>query len=84
MNAVLPFGVMNLVGARERLIDFPDHVRNAVGWIQTLIRIHLSGVVGIGRDLPSTHINRFQTGCDLLHRLIPGQSSQRRNIQIIL
>ncbi len=63
--------MVNLVGSEERLVQTAHEVRDAIGRIQTLIRIHLRGVVGIGGDLPAADVNRFQAGGNLLHGLVP-------------
>ena len=84
VDSILAFGVMDLIGARECLIEFADDIGHAIGGIQTLIGIHLAGVIGIGRDLPTAQVNRLQAGGDLLHGLIAGQGSQSGNVEIIL
>ena len=71
---------MNLVGAGQRLVDAAHHVRHAVGRIQGLVGIHLSRVVGVGRNLPATEVNGLQAGAHLLHRLVAGQRAKRRDI----
>ena len=45
--------VMNLVGSKQRVVDALDHFRHRVDRIQTLIRIHFAGGVGIARHLPT-------------------------------
>ena len=52
MDPVPALGVVDLVGPLQRLVD-PDDVRHAVCRIQTLIRIHVPGQVGVGSHLPS-------------------------------
>ena len=41
--------MMDLVGAQQGLVQAAHEIRHAIGRIQTLVRIHLRGVVGIGR-----------------------------------
>ena len=53
------FGTLDLVGPHERLVDPPDHRRDAVDRVQALVRVHLSGDVGIGSNLPSAQVNRL-------------------------
>jgi len=43
---------MNLVGAQQSIVDALDHFRHRVDRVETLVRIHLTGGVGIARDLP--------------------------------
>src|SRR5215211_8316985 len=76
IDSVPALGVMDLVGPLQRLVDPPDHVRHAVGWVQTLIRIHVPGQVGISRHLPPGEVDRLQPRLDLLHSLIARQSSE--------
>ncbi len=66
-------GVLNLVGPAKGIIDPPHDVRHAVGRIKALIRIHLAGVVRIGRDLPAAEIDRLQAGLGHFDRLVAGQ-----------
>ena len=76
IDIVLTFGVRDLVGALQSLIDPFNHSRHAVCRIKTLIGIHLAGEIGVGRDLPAAEINRFQSRFDLLNRLIPGERAE--------
>src|SRR5829696_8010297 len=76
IDPVPALGVMDLVGPLQRLVDPPDHVRHAVCWVQTLIRIHVPGQVGISRHLPPGEVDRLQPRLDLLHGLIARQSPQ--------
>jgi len=57
LNPVATFCMMDLVRPDQGLIDAPHQIGHAVGWIQALIGIHLSRVVGICSHLPSTDIN---------------------------
>src|SRR5918998_407779 len=47
VGAVPVLGVVDLVGPLEGLVDPLDHVRNRVGWIEALVRVHLPGEVGV-------------------------------------
>ena len=64
------FRVVNLVRALQRIVDAPAKIGNAVGGVQALVRIHGAGIVGVGGDLPSTDVDRFQACLNLLHGLI--------------
>jgi hypothetical protein len=47
------FGLGDLVGAAQCIVDTPDHVGHRVHRIKRLIRIHLPGSIGIGCNLPT-------------------------------
>ena len=66
----------DLIRALQRLIDPFYHGGNAVCRIKTLVRIHVSGKIRVGCDLPTAHVNRFQSGADLLHRLVAGERAE--------
>ena len=73
------FGVRDLVRALQRLVD-PFHYRgDAVRRIEALVGIHLSREIGVGRDLPAAEVDRLQTGARLLHRLVAGERTERRD-----
>jgi hypothetical protein len=71
------FGMMDLVRAEEGLVQAAHKIRVAIGGIQTLVRIHLRGVVGIGGNLPAADLNHLQTRGDLLYGLVPRHRAQR-------
>ena len=54
------FHVLDLVGARERVVDAPHDARHRVDRIERLVRIHLAGDVGVGRNLPARQIDRLE------------------------
>ena len=76
IDVVFAFGMRDLVGALQRLVDPFDHRRHAVRRIKTLVGIHLPGEIGIRRHLPSAEINRFQSRLHLLHRLVAGERAE--------
>ena len=80
INIDLTFGVVDLIGALQRLIDSPNDCRHAVRRIQTLVRIHLAGKICVRRDLPSAHVNCLQSRFDLLHRLVAGERTEGRDV----
>ena len=47
------------------------------GRIERLVRIHLAGVVGVGRDLPAREIDGLEPGLHLLQGLVAGQRAER-------
>jgi hypothetical protein len=67
---MVPFGVVDLVGAEQSLVDAPHDVRDAVGRVEALVRIHLAGKVRVGRDLPAADVDRFEPGTNLLYGLV--------------
>ena len=79
IDAGLAFGVGDLIRALQRLVDPLHHRRHAVRRIKALVRIHLPGEIRVRRDLPSAEINCFQSGPCLLHCLVAGQRTERRN-----
>ena len=79
IDAGLAFGVGDLIGALQRLVDSFNHRRHAVRRVKALVRIHLPGEIRVRCDLPSAQVNCFQSGPHLLHRLIAGQRTERRN-----
>ncbi|CAM2159461.1 hypothetical protein PT2222_50299 [Paraburkholderia tropica] len=74
---ILAFRPLDLVGARERVVDALDHLRHRVGRVERLVWIHLAREVRVARDLPARQIDRLEAGLDLLHRLIAGERAQR-------
>ena len=54
----LALGVLDLIGAHERLVDALDDVRDAVGRVEALVRVHVAGRVGVGGDLPAGEVAR--------------------------
>ncbi len=80
VSIIVAFGMVNLVGAHQRLIDAAHQIGHAVGGIETLVRVHLAGVVGVGSDLPAAYIDGFQSSLDLLDGLVAGHRSERRDV----
>src|SRR5260370_25638819 len=77
VNVVAAFGMVDLIGAHQGLIDAAHHVGHAVGWIETLVGVHLAGVVGVGGDLPAAYIDGFQSGLYLLDGLVESHLCKR-------
>ena len=82
VDAVLTFGVVDLVCPLQRLVDPLDHVRHAVRRVQTLVRVHLARQVRIRRNLPTGEVDRLQAGLHLLHRLVARQRTE--SIDVVL
>jgi hypothetical protein len=49
----LALGVLDLIGALQRLVDALHHARHAVGRVQALVGVHLAREVRVGRHLPA-------------------------------
>ena len=84
MNIVSPLQMADLVSPQQRIVDSFHHRRNAVGWIQTLVGIHLARQIGIRCHLPSAKLDGFQARLNLLDRLVPSECSKRRHIIFFL
>ena len=79
VGSVVTFRMRDLVGAAQRIVDPPHYVRHGIDRIQRLVRIHLAGGIGIGRDLPTGQVDRLQSCLDLLHGLVAGERAKRRH-----
>src|SRR5712692_5721902 len=76
VNIIVAFGVVNLVGAHQGLIDAAHQIGHAVCGIETLVGVRLAGVVGVGGDLPAAYIDGFQSSLYLLDRLVDLKSTR--------
>src|SRR6185503_4518441 len=77
VDLVLAFGVVDLVGAGERVVDAPHDGGDAGDRVERLVGIHGEAVVGVGGDLPARQVDRGNAGLDLLHRLVAGERAER-------
>ena len=77
MSRVIAFKLGYLVGALEGLVDPADDLRDRTRWIERLIGIHLTGIVGVGGNLPAGDVDRLEPGLDLLKGLVAGQRAKR-------
>jgi len=84
VDVPLALGMLDLVGAHERVVDALDHARHRVDRIERLVRVHLARDVGIGSDLPARQVDRLQAGLDLLHRLVAGERAQRADEGLVV
>src|ERR1700687_5362990 len=80
VSIIVAFGVVDLVGAHECLIDAAHQVGYAVGGIETLVGIHLTGIIGVGGDLPAAYIDGLQSSLGLLDGLVAGHGTERRGV----
>ncbi len=77
IDGMIALGFGDLVGATQGVVDAPHDVGNRGGRIERLVRIHLAGIVGVGRDLPAGKIDGLETGLHLLQGLIAGERAER-------
>ncbi len=82
VDAVLALGVMDLVGPHQGIVQPATQVGYGVGRVEALVRIHLPGIVSVGRDLPAAHVDRLQTSRDHLHCLVAAHGSQGVDIAV--
>ena len=80
VNAIFPFGMVNLIGSLQCLVNTFDDMRHTVGRIEALVGIHLSGQIRIRGHLPAAQVDRLQASPDLLNGLIARQCTQSRHI----
>src|SRR6266516_3329640 len=69
--------MMDLVCTLQCTVDLAHQCGNTVAWVQALVGIHLSGIIGIRGDLPSADVDRLESRSYLLDRLIAGQCAKR-------
>ncbi len=81
---VLAFHPLDLVGARERVVDAADDGGHGVHGIQRLVRVHLTGQVRVASDLPAGQIDGLEARLHLLHRLVARQRAQRVDERLIV
>ena len=72
--------MVDLVSAHQGLIDAARQIGHAVGGIETLVGVHLAGIIGVGGDLPAAYINGLQSSLDLLDGLVAGHGTERRDV----
>ena len=70
------FGVLDLVGAEQGLVDPAHEARDRVRGVEALVRVGHSGRVRVGGDLPTGDVHRLETGLHHLHRLVAAQRAQ--------
>src|SRR2546427_897233 len=76
VHVVLAGHVLLLILATECVVDPTHDVRDAVGWIQAQIGVHVTRIIPVRRDLPSAQVDRAESGADLLDRLVPGEGPE--------
>ena len=82
VDGVVTLGVVDLVGPLERLVDALDDGGHRVDRVEALIRVHLTGEVGISRHLPAGEVDRLEAGLDLLHGLVARQCAE--SVDVVL
>src|SRR5690554_5943114 len=70
--------MLDLVGPEERVIDALDHIGHRTCGIETLVGIHLTCVICVGRNLPTTEIDSLHAGAHLLNGHISRERSKCR------
>ena len=84
VDVALAFHVLDLVGARQGVVDPAHDQRHRIDRIERLVRIHLAGDVRVGRDLPAGQVDRLEAGLHLLQRLVSGQRAQRVDERLVV
>ena len=84
VDRVIALGVVDLVGAAQRVVDAPYDRGHGVGRIQRLVGIHLPGEIGIAGHLPARQVDRIESGLHLLHRLVAGQRAERVHERLVV
>ena len=74
------FGVLDLIGSLQRLVDSADESGNAVHGVETLVRVGAAVRVRVGGHLPAAAVDGVEPGAHLLDCLIAGDGPQRRNV----
>lgn len=67
---------LDLIGAAQGVVDALDDRGDAVGGVETLVGVHLSGEIGVCGDLPAAEVDGLQSGFDLLDRLVAGEGPE--------
>ena len=77
-------GVLDLVGAQERLVQPAHERRGAVRRVQALIRVGLARQVRVRGDLPAGEVDRLEPRLDHLHRLAAGHRAERCHVGLLV
>ncbi len=76
IDRVIALGMVNLIGAAQRIVDSTHHGRHRVRRIERLIGIHIAREIRISGDLPAGEIDGVQSRLHLLHGLIAGEGAE--------
>ena len=76
MVSLAALGGGDLVGAQQRVVDPAHDLGDGVGRVEALVGVGVSGLVGVGGDLPAGQVDGLQPGLHLLHRLAAGQRAE--------
>ena len=82
VRVALALGPLDLVGARERVVEAPDCRGDAVRRIEALIRIDLPREVPVGGHLPAGEVDRLEPGLHHLDGLAARDGSERAHVSI--
>ncbi len=69
-------GVLDLIGAHERVVNPTDDRGNRVRRVDRLVRVRVAGEVRVGGDLPAGEVDGLEAGLDLLDGLVAGQRAE--------
>ena len=76
VDVVALFGVMDLVGAEEGVVDGLDDGGDAVDGVEALVGVHLAAGIGVGRDLPAGEVDGLEAGLGHLDSLVAGEGAE--------
>jgi len=76
-DRIVIFGMMQLVGAHESVVDPAHHLRHRVRRVERLVRVGLAGQVPVRRHLPARQVDGLQPRLHHLHRLVAGDGTER-------
>jgi hypothetical protein len=84
VNVAVPFHVLDLIRAHERVVDPAHDHRYRVDGVERLVRIHLARDVRVGRNLPAGKVDRLEAGLHLLQRLVAGHRAKRVDERLVV
>ena len=61
---------LDLIRSLQSLVNAAHDMRNAIGRVETLVRVHVSGKISVGGNLPAAQINGLQASLYLLYSLV--------------
>ena len=82
VGAVAALGLVDLVGAQQRVVQPPDERRGAVGRVEALVGVRVAGEVRVGGDLPAGEVDRLQARLDHLDGLAAGHRAERGDARL--
>src|SRR5947209_12829672 len=61
---------LDLIRSLQSLVNAAHDMRNAIGGVETLVRVHVPGKISVGGNLPAAQINGLQASLYLLYSLV--------------